>query len=447
MKAKVAIVKNSTTPDEARIIEMVHEALELAGGLAGVIKPGDVVAIKGNFFAPYPPPISVDRRVAAALIRECRAAGASRVILTEAVSIGTKLGRGSSTRWIMDELGVTQAAQAAGGEVLCLEDDERVEVKVPGAISIGTVKYPKTLLDCDVLINLPCMKTHGFCLVTLGVKNFQGVLIDEQKYYAHRDDLEQKLVDVFKIRKPDFTLMDGITAMEGNGSGEHGKPHPMNLLIAGRDMVAVDAVTSACMGIDDPMDVTATRLADFDGIGCGDLSQIEVAGSAIQAVREKFEYPDKFKKEIDRGAIGVFHNVEVHIGGACRMCWNMATNIGKTLSKYTDEKWYLVVGADPKFPSSSEVPVKNVVFIGDCACSTTGNLKDLRNRILLEGEGVLAIGCPPYRPASAIVEDYLIRRGLLTREELEQKNEASRARTYEYYKTIDPTWTPLSEQK
>lgn len=446
MNPVVSIVKNPVTPDRKRIDEMVHEALSLIGGLETVIKKGDSVVIKANFFAPYPPPVSVDRRVASSFIRACYEAGAGKVILAEGVSVGTKLGRNSSTHAVMKELGIYEEAEAAGAEVLCLEDDERVEIVIPDGISIGRVSYPKTLLDCDILIDMPCMKMHGFTLATLCVKNFHGILNDGQKYYAHRDDLEQKLIDVLKIRRPDLCFMDCITAMEGNGAGESGTPHPMNMLIAGHDMIAVDAVASACMGIDDPLDVTATRLGQHAGFGCADLNKIKVVGAQIRDVREKFIYPAKFQKEIDRGVLGVFPNVEVHIGGACRMCWNMATNIGRILAKYSDEKWILVVGNDPKYPYADQVDTKNVVFIGDCACAATGNLKDLRQRMLLEGQGCLAIGCPPYRPAMATLEEFLIRRGLLTQEQLDASAEAAKRRTYEYYKKIDPEWCPLSER-
>ncbi|MDR1893166.1 MAG: DUF362 domain-containing protein, partial [Spirochaetales bacterium] len=170
-KPIVALIKNPEPPDAQRIAEMLDEAMELLGGMDQIVHPGDYVVIKANFFAPYPPPVSVDRRVAAALIRALRRAGASRVVLCEAVSIGTRLGRGTTTAAVIDGLGIREAAEAAGGEVLCLEDDDRVRVEVPNARSIGWVDYPRCMRDCDVLISLPCMKTHTMTMVSLGIKN------------------------------------------------------------------------------------------------------------------------------------------------------------------------------------------------------------------------------------------------------------------------------------
>ena len=426
---------------------MIRQAVDLLGGMKKFVSPGDTVVIKGNFFAPYPPPVIVDRRTVAALVRQLYEAGASSVTLCEAVSVGTKLGRGQSTAFVLDEMGIRDAAEGAGARVVCLEDEERVRVKIPDGKSIGEVAYPKLMLDCDVLIDLPCMKMHGMTFVTLGMKNFQGILNDEEKYYAHRDDLEQKLVDLFKIRKPDLTLIDGITAMEGNGAGESGIPHPMNLYIASADVVAADCVATACMGIEDVFSVPINRIADYDGIGNGKLENIEVVGAQIDEVKERFLWPDTYRYPQDRKVTASYPNVDVRIGGACRQCWMMAEGVCRTLSKIADENFTLLVGSDPKLPNGVKTPLENVVVLGDCACAATGNIKELRNQMLLEEKGVMAPGCPPYRPATALIQRYLVERGLLDPRAGAAGNRKKVEQFYDYYKTIDPTWVPKSEQK
>ncbi len=445
-RSVVSIVKNPCVPDATQIEKMVNQVLDQLGGLGKIIKKGDFVAIKGNFFAPYPPAVIVDRRVVYAFIKAIKAAGAVRVVLCEAVSVGTKLGRGQSTEFVLSEMGIRDAAQAAGAEVLCLEDDQRVTVAVPGGKNIGEINYPKTLYDCDVLIDLACLKTHAMTLVTLGLKNFQGILDDAQKYYAHRDDFEQKIVDIFKIRKPDLTLIDGLIGMEGNGAGEHGVPHPMNILIASTDVVAADAVATACMGIDDVLLVATTRLGQYDGIGNADLDKIDIIGPPIAEVREVFDLPVSYKLPIDRRLTGLHPNVDVRIGGACKQCWGLAAGIARTLSLFKNKNFMLLVGSDPKVPGPLTCDLDNVIVFGDCACAATGRVKEIRNQMLLENKGLLAPGCPPYRPASAKLEEYLISRGMITREVLEKGNEKAVAKTYAYYKSMDPTWIPKSEQ-
>jgi hypothetical protein len=343
-------------------------------------------------------------------------------------------------------MGVREAAIAAGAEVLCLEDDERITVKIPDGKSIGEVEYPRCMYDCDVLIDLPCMKTHYMTMVTLGLKNFQGILTDEQKYYAHRDDLDQKLVDLQKIRKVDLAFIDGLIAMEGNGAGEKGLPRPMNMLIASADVVAADAVAAACMGIKDVLDVASIRLAQYDGIGNADLGQIEVVGARIEDVKEEFLLPLSYLKPQDRYLTGVHKNLDIHIGGACKQCWGLAMGVCVTLSKFKNKRFTIFIGIDPKFPNPIKTDLDNVIIFGDCACSATGNVKELRNKMLLQGKGLIAPGCPPYRPASAALEKYLLERGMVTEEMLDAGHRAAVEKTYEYYKSVDPTWVPMSER-
>jgi len=438
-KSKVAIIRNTEIPDAHQIARMLDKLMRHLGGMEAFVKKGDSVTIKGNFFAPFPPPVTVDRRVVAALIKAVYKAGASHVILCEAVSIGTKKARNTTTAAVIDHLGVKKAAIEAGAEVLCLEDDERVAVKIPNGVSIGEIMYPRSMLDCDVLINLPCMKTHSMTMVSLGLKNYQGILNDGQKYYADRDDLEQKLVDVQKVRKTNLTIIDGLIAMEGNGSGESGTPHIMNMLIASDDVVAADAVTCACMGIEDVLDVSTTRIAQFDEIGNASLDRIEVLGDTINNVKETFCLPDTYAKPQDRYLLGVYENLDIHIGGACRQCWLLVSDAAAALSEY-DQRFTLFVGTDPKIGNPIRTDLDNVIFWGDCACSTSGPLKDIRNQMLLEKKGLIAPGCPPFRPASAMLEQYLVERNLLSLDAVAESHKKSIQKFNEYYRTIDPTW-------
>ena len=68
----VALVKGPVGPSAEQITRMVDQAVDHLGGMERFVKPGDYVTIKGNFFAPYPPPVIVDRRVVSALIRAVR---------------------------------------------------------------------------------------------------------------------------------------------------------------------------------------------------------------------------------------------------------------------------------------------------------------------------------------------------------------------------------------
>jgi len=451
----VSIVRGELPLTEEDIRAQVTEALDLIGGIGAFVKKGDTVAIKPNLFAPYPPPISVDRRVIGALTGLCRKAGAKRVVVIEGVSVGSLIkrvnidrkgegggiARGMTTLEVMRLLGVTQAVEAVGGEVMGIEDAQTERVPVPGGKVLHAIDYPTIIKDADVFIDLPALKTHTMTMVTLGVKNLQGILTEADRYLGHRDDLDQHLVDILKVRKPDLTLVDGLIGMEGMGAGESGTPVDMGLILAGEDVVAVDTVASRVMGIQNPGVVGTTRIAAYDGIGTMDMGSIEVKGSAIDEVSRAFLLPYNYTQPIESFVTGVYPNVDVYIGGACPSCWLMSALVARSLSQIP-EGAALIVGVDPKVPQDKQWDCKNTFLLGDCAIGSSGPVREIRNRITLEGHDTFLYGCLPYQQAMIKLEDILLERGVITKEELIQKAEMNRSRFFDYYREKDPTWEP-----
>ncbi|HCJ10554.1 MAG TPA: hypothetical protein DHW14_05255 [Clostridiales bacterium] len=437
----VAIIKEESRPDASRIRGMVREAVDLLGGVGRFVGPGSHVVIKTNIFAPYPPPVSVDRHTTAAVVELCRAAGARRVTVVEGVSVGTKMGRGETTERVMRELGVRRAVEQAGGDIVCLDDTPRVRVEVPGGVVHHQLDYPEIVLRADVLVDLCAMKTHVNTLITMGIKNFHGLLTDEEKYYGHRDDLDVKLVDILRVRQPDLVIVDGLLAMEGDGAGEYGVPVPMNLIMAGDNVVATDAVGASVMGFD-PLDVPAVRIAAHARMGPADLGDIEVRGRAVEEVRRRFQPPFNWFRPVDRFVTGSFENVHVFIGGACPWCWLMTALIGRQLGLTAPRQWSVIVGSDPKVPSRLPSEPKHTIVLGDCACAATGPVKELRNSLLIRREGLIAPGCPTFRPTLARLEEYLVEIGAVTAEMLEMKRLFIKQKCFDYYRKVDPTWEP-----
>jgi hypothetical protein len=64
--------------------------------------------------------------------------------------------------------------------------------------------------------------------------------------------------------------------------------HQKNVLLAGADQVAVDAVAAKMMGYD-PMDIDFIRIADEHGLGCGRISDINIVGEDISEVNWQFQ--------------------------------------------------------------------------------------------------------------------------------------------------------------
>jgi len=389
---QVSVVRAHAPVDDAAVSEAVGQAVSLVCDLRDLIEPGATVVLKPNVFAPRPAPTTTDPRVVVAVGQLCREAGAGRVIVAEGRSISTARYRPAhnTTRACFEAVGMREAVDRAGFAIVYLEEDEFVEVEVPGGLVLTRARVPRTILEADVFINLPVMKIHSLTLVTLAIKNLHGIVSDYDKLYQHcyrEAALARKLTDVLRIRRIDLSVLDGLLAQEGDHAAD-GRTVEMGLVMASRDAVALDAVAGAVMGLE-PDEVDTTRIAGEEGLGEADLAKIEVVGESIEAVRRPFARPDVELSEAK------FPGLRVYGGDYCRSC---AYYIRRGLDRLkqeglldADHPLALVVGRDPEVPEDIECPV---AIVGDCAMSSE-SVKPLRDRLLLRGPVHSVYACPP----------------------------------------------------
>jgi hypothetical protein len=325
--------------------------------------------------------------------------------------------------------------------VLGVEDAEKVSIEIKGGKALHHVEYPKVVMEADYFINMPALKTHTMTMVTLSIKNLQGLLDEKSRYYSHRDDLDQHMVDISKIRLPDLVLVDGLIGMEGMGAGEGGSPVEMGIIMAGHDPVAVDAIASMCMGIENPLLVGTTRIAQHDGLGCANPFLIEVAGESVASVKKKLVLPANFTQPLDSLVTGIYPNIDLYIGGACTACWFMTMLVEALLYRVPD-RFSLIVGVDPKVPRNLATDLAHTLFLGECALATGGDLRDIRNEMQLKGIDGFLGGCPPYEQALVKLEDMLVRSGHLSEKEMIEKAHEHRKMFFDYYRARDASWTP-----
>ncbi|MGC8833958.1 MAG: DUF362 domain-containing protein [Armatimonadota bacterium] len=263
-----------------------EEAIRLAGGLKGVVKPGDWVVVKTNMTVPSRSGDGVITHagVVKAIILAAKAAGAKRITLAE--SGGAWRGDGQDALRLA---GYDTVLQETGAEWLNIHRAETQIVKPKNPLGMKEYPIAKALLECDVFISAAVLKTHNTAQVTLSMKNLFGI-VPGSKYYIHQAKLvEESITDLCTIRPIDFAVVDATTAMEGYGpiSGEKVK---MNMVIAGRDPVAVDSVCAEIMGVN-PAQVKHIQYAAQAGLGNMDLSRITVKGVQISEVKRRFARP------------------------------------------------------------------------------------------------------------------------------------------------------------
>ncbi|MDP2940839.1 MAG: DUF362 domain-containing protein, partial [Candidatus Omnitrophota bacterium] len=151
-------------------------------------------------------------------------------------------------------------------------------------------KFPLTdwLDSCDYFVSLPKFKTHTFTTLTGAIKNLYGLAsgvykTELHKKYFRKEEFAGILAEILRQAKPNFTLVDGITAMEGDGPASAGKPRSLGLLFCGADCVALDSVLAVVMGLA-PRDIPSTKIAAQNGLGVADMEEIEVLGEKLEDV-------------------------------------------------------------------------------------------------------------------------------------------------------------------
>jgi uncharacterized protein (DUF362 family) len=183
--------------------------------------------------------------------------------------------------------GIEEAVKKAGGTAINLSEDKVVKVNIRNS-PVKHLLLPKTLIDSDAVVDVPVMKTHEFKIYSGALKNLFGCVPDDRRIFMHHQ-LDEVLYQLYSILKPQLTVMDAITAMEGNGPTK-GKPVKMNLILTSDDALAVDMTATKLMGIDWREIGYLNHAALKTGLS---EEHIKVTGCSIADHARRFELPRK----------------------------------------------------------------------------------------------------------------------------------------------------------
>ncbi|HDN01683.1 MAG TPA: DUF362 domain-containing protein [Candidatus Bathyarchaeota archaeon] len=277
-KTRVAIAK-AKDPYEA-----LNKALKLIEA-EKLVNKEDKILIKPNYVVAKHPStgVTTDPRVIDGLIMFLKNLGASRIVVGE--------GGAGDTERAFNVVGIREVTRKHNVELVNLNNDSRVNLKVKEPLALNEVGVAETALKSTCIINVPKLKVHHIALVTLSMKNLMGLILP--KSIMH-DQINEKIVDLATLFKDKVKLniVDGLIGSEEDEV--HGSPVQMDLIIAGANMVAVDAVAAAVMGIN-PKRVKYLELAEERGLGTASLDEIEVLGERIEDVKKKFKLPPAFR--------------------------------------------------------------------------------------------------------------------------------------------------------
>jgi len=267
--ARVAIVKGMNPQD------MTVEALEMVEAYEALSEEKTVL-IKPNYInASHPSTgITTDSRVIEGVVKFLKQHGVKEIIIGEGSGF-------ADTFEAFRVAGVDTVAKRWNVKLVDLNKDDFLEVSPPSPLA-NKVKIAKTALE-STIVSVAKLKPHRQAGVTLTIKNMMGAVTPKGSMHFN---LSHNIAELASIIKPRIAVIDGIIAGEGHETS--GNPVEMNIVIAGKDSVAVDAVGATVMGIP-PTEVKHLLLAEKKQLGTCDLNQIEIVGESVERVKNKFK--------------------------------------------------------------------------------------------------------------------------------------------------------------
>jgi uncharacterized protein (DUF362 family) len=218
--------------------------------------------------------INTDPRVVAATVLAMRRLGAASVTVAEGP------GHRRDTQFVVTSSGLLDALAAVEAPFVDLNTSALARVQLDTSFTdLGELWLPQPVIDADVVVSMPKMKTHHWAGATLSLKNcfgcVPGRIYGWPKNVLHWAGLEQAIVDVAAAVRPDLQIVDGIVGMQGNGPIQ-GTPISAGVLVFGTDPVATDSTAARLMGLDPNRISYLSQAGRF--LGQGDLEQIVQVG-------------------------------------------------------------------------------------------------------------------------------------------------------------------------
>jgi uncharacterized protein (DUF362 family) len=273
---------------------------------------GKAVVLKPNFNTADPTPGSTHNDTLRSLILTLKDMGAKKITLAE------RSGPGDTTHNIMDKKGIFVMAKELGFDILDLQvmaKDGWVLVKPRDSHWKDGFLFPRIYREAESVVLTGCLKTHGFGgHFTLSLKCAVGMVppgLREPGGYPYMTELHsskyqrQMIAEINTAYSPDLVVLDGVEAFVEGGPSV-GKRVNANVILAGSDRVAIDAVGVAILRhLGTTPEVSTGKIFEQDqikraaelGLGVKSADQIELVTGDI----ESETYAEKVREILGKG--------------------------------------------------------------------------------------------------------------------------------------------------
>ncbi len=354
LRSVVSITRTRPDPNPKEIEKAVRRGIHRVGGMEDIISLGDLVLINPSWVAlPADPESAVIThpevtRTVADMVQEV---GAEPVI-AESSCVGV------DTEEVIENSGYNDL-RSRGYRVVDLKKTRKVGVPVDDGYVLKEVETFELVVQADVIIGVPKLKTHDQTEMTCGLKKMKGLETDKGKRRMHQVDLFRGISDINTVFKPALTVVDAILCQEGLGP-VFGRPLEMDLVVAGKDPVSVDSICGQIMGYD-PEEVLVTKFAAERGLGVMNNEFIEVVGERLEKVRRRF------MRAIEDDPVQVEGFSLIYGGVTCTGCRNGVMSALADIRR-EDQLACLpgvtVITGNPPIPEGTSKD--NIVAVGQC---------------------------------------------------------------------------------
>ena len=272
-RARVAVVKAASYQAELEKIVLagLREVGAEVAGRSVLLKPNLVEYDPGTA-------INTDPRLVAATVLAMRRLGASSVTVAEGP------GHRRDVQYVVAASGLLEALREVEAPFVDLNAAALVRRPLHSRFTdLRELWLPEPVVEADIVVSMPKMKTHHWAGVTLSIKNCFGCVPGRvygwPKNVLHWAGLTEAVVDVGAAVRPHLQIVDGIVGMEGNGPIQ-GTAVPAGLLVFGTDPVATDVTAVRLMGLDPSRVPSLVAAARF--LGQGDPDRIDQAGEDVE---------------------------------------------------------------------------------------------------------------------------------------------------------------------
>ncbi len=266
-------VARAIHPGERTAVAVTKAAIDAIGGIERFISRGDIV-VKPNIGWDGTPELAsnTNLEVVGSVVQLCYDAGAGKVKVFDNPCV--------DPRRSYKQSGIADAASAVGGEVSFMDERKFKNVAIGGRF-LKKWRLYTDVLEAGKVINIPIAKVHGSATLTLGMKNWMGIM-GGSRWMVHQD-LDQGIADISRFMKPVLVVLDAIRILTAHGpqGGDPRYVRTMNTVIAGTDQVAVDAYGAEALFHLKGSTLSYVRIGHATGLGTMDLSRLAIREVAV----------------------------------------------------------------------------------------------------------------------------------------------------------------------